>query len=90
MFADITGGHVDAIDELRIKDVLMRYKDVAFLSRFTTQMGRIKHRKETGLRGVNQRRIAKAIRRSVGLGLLPSVHRHPELLRWHETKYNRY
>ncbi|RPA82392.1 ribosomal protein S18 [Ascobolus immersus RN42] len=90
MFADVTGGNVDVVDELRIKDVLMRYKDVTFLSRFTTQMGRIKHRKETGLRGVNQRRIAKAIRRAVGLGLLPSVHRHPELLRTYEHKYNRY
>jgi len=38
------------------------------------------HSKETGLRPVNQRRIAKAIRRTIGMGLMPSVHRHPEIL----------
>lgn len=43
-------------------------------------MGRIKHREITGLRRVNQRRIAKAIRRAVGMGLIPSVHKHPEML----------
>jgi small subunit ribosomal protein S18 len=43
-------------------------------------MGRIKHGSETGLRPVNQRRLARAIRRAVGLGLMPSVHRHPEIL----------
>ena len=43
-------------------------------------MGRIKHRNETGLRRVNQRRLAKAIRRAIGMGLMPSVHKHPEML----------
>jgi small subunit ribosomal protein S18 len=43
-------------------------------------MGRIKHSKETGLRPVNQRRIARAIRRAIGIGMMPSVHRHPEEL----------
>ena len=47
---------------------------------FMSSMGRIMHRKETGLRGVNQRRIAKAIRRAVGMALIPSVHEHPEVL----------
>lgn len=47
---------------------------------YTTSMGRIKHRRDTGLRRVNQRRIAKAIRRAVGMGLMPSVHNHPEVL----------
>lgn len=50
------------------------------MSEYMTTMGRIKHRNETGLRPVNQRRIAKAIRRAIGLGLMPSVHRHPEIL----------
>jgi len=50
------------------------------LSEFITPMGRIMHRKETGLRPVNQRRIAKAVRRAVGMGIMPSVHKHPELL----------
>lgn len=43
-------------------------------------MGRIKHSKETGLRPVNQRRIARAIRRTIGMGMMPSVHRHPEII----------
>ena len=50
------------------------------MSEFMTPMGRIKHRRETGLRAVNQRKIAKAIRRAIGMGLLPSVHEHPEVL----------
>jgi len=45
-----------------------------------TPMGRIKHNRETGLRPVNQRKIARAIRRTVGIGMMPSVHRHPEIL----------
>ncbi len=43
-------------------------------------MGRIRHSSDTGLRAVNQRRIAKAIRRAIGMGLMPSVHKHPEML----------
>ena len=50
------------------------------MSEYQTAMGRIRHRKDTGLRAVNQRKIAKAIRRGVGMGLMPSVHRHPEIL----------
>lgn len=51
------------------------------MSEYVTDMGRIKHRSETGLRPVNQRRMAKAIRRAIGMGLIPGVHRHPEILR---------
>ena len=47
---------------------------------YTTRMGRIKHSRETGLGNVNQRRLAKAIRRSMGMGLMPTVHNHPEVL----------
>jgi small subunit ribosomal protein S18 len=50
------------------------------MSEYMTPMGRIKHSNETGLRPVNQRRIARAIRRSIGMGIMPSVHRHPEIL----------
>jgi small subunit ribosomal protein S18 len=50
------------------------------MSEYMTPMGRIKHSNETGLRPVNQRRIARAIRRSIGMGMMPSVHRHPEIL----------
>lgn len=51
-------------------------------------MGRIKHRNETGLRPVNQRKIAKAIRRAVGIGLMPSTHKHPELLKRAEEHFS--
>ena len=50
------------------------------MSEYMTPMGRIKHSKDTGLRPVNQRRIARAIRRSIGMGLMPSVYKHPEIL----------
>ena len=50
------------------------------MSEYMTEMGRIRHSSETGLRPVNQRKIAKAIRRAIGLGLMPSVHKHPEIL----------
>jgi small subunit ribosomal protein S18 len=56
------------------------YKNFSIMSEYMTDMGRIKHRKVTGLRGVNQRKLAKAIRRAIGVGLMPSVHRHPEIL----------
>ncbi|KAK3309037.1 ribosomal protein S18 [Chaetomium strumarium] len=60
---------------------LDNYKNFSLISEFMTPMGRIKHSAETGLRPVNQRKMAKAIRRAVGMGLHPSVHRHPEVLR---------
>ena len=50
------------------------------VSEYMTPMGRIKHNKDTGLRPVNQRRIARTIRRAIGMGITPSVHRHPEIL----------
>ena len=52
------------------------------MAEFTSTMGRIKHSQSTGLRPVNQRRIAKAIRRAVGIGLMPRVYHHPELLEY--------
>lgn len=53
---------------------------------YMAPIGKIKHRRETGLRPVNQRRIAKAIRRAVGMGLIPSVHPHPEVLEAAKTQ----
>lgn len=55
-------------------------QNFSIMTEYMTTMGRIKHSDETGLRAVNQRRIAKAIRRAVGMGLMPSVHKHPEML----------
>ncbi|KIW03102.1 ribosomal protein S18 [Verruconis gallopava] len=61
-------------------DPLKHYKNMALLSQFVTETGRIKHSNVTGLKVKNQRRLSKAIRRAVGLGLMPSVHKHPEII----------
>lgn len=50
------------------------------LSEFVSETGRIKHSNLTGLKRKNQRKIAKTIRKSIGLGLIPSVHAHPMLI----------
>ena len=56
---------------------------------YMTSTGRIRRRADTGLRRVNQRRIAKAIRRAVAMGLMPSVHKHPEMLEAEATARRR-
>lgn len=43
-------------------------------------MGHVQHSNNTTLRPVNQRKVAKTIRRAMGMGIHPSIHRHPELL----------
>ncbi|KAM3075133.1 hypothetical protein ACMFMG_007410 [Clarireedia jacksonii] len=83
---------LDVFDVLKFKP-LEQYKNFSVLSEYMTTMGRIKGSKETGLRPVNQRKIAKAIRRSIGMGLMPSVHRHPAILykmRQRADIYNQY
>ena len=55
-------------------------QNFSMLSEYVTPLGRIMGRAETGLRPVNQRKISKAIRRAIGMGMMPSVHKHPELL----------
>lgn len=70
----------DAFDRLGINPIT-EYKNFTLMSEYMTEMGRIKHSKETGLRPKNQRKIARAIRRAIGLGLMPSVHRHPLVMR---------
>ncbi|PGH11209.1 ribosomal protein S18 [Polytolypa hystricis UAMH7299] len=69
----------DAFDALSMNP-LHQYKNFSIMSEYMSEMGRIRHSSETGLRPVNQRKIAKAIRRAIGLGLMPSVHKHPEIL----------
>ncbi|PYH90668.1 ribosomal protein S18 [Aspergillus ellipticus CBS 707.79] len=69
----------DAFDSLNLNP-LHQYKNFSIMSEYMTSMGRIKHRNSTGLRPVNQRKMAKAIRRAIGIGIMPSVHRHPEIL----------
>ncbi|KAI9796567.1 MAG: hypothetical protein M1825_000610 [Sarcosagium campestre] len=78
----------DAFDVLGI-DPLDEYKNFAMMAEFVTHTGRIRHGAETGLRAKNQRRLAKAVRRAVGLGLIPSVHRHPEMLMLDREKRER-
>ncbi|KAF2796574.1 ribosomal protein S18 [Melanomma pulvis-pyrius CBS 109.77] len=70
----------DAFDTLGINPI-NEYKNFTIMSEYMTEMGRIKHSSQTGLRPVNQRKIAKAIRRAIGLGLMPSVHRHPLVMK---------
>jgi len=43
--------------------------------------GQINNSNFSGLRPVNQRKMAKTIRRAIGLGIHPSVHFHPELIK---------
>ena len=47
------------------------YKDVATLSRFLSERGKILSRRLTGLSAYNQRKVAKAIKRAQNMGLLP-------------------
>jgi small subunit ribosomal protein S18 len=69
----------DLVDLLGLHPLDM-YRNFSVMSEFMTPHGRMKRAVETGLRPVNQRKMAKAVRRAIGLGLHPSVHRHPELL----------
>lgn len=62
---------------VRLTDLVQNF---SIMSEYMTPMGRIRHRSQTGLRAVNQRKLAKAIRRAIGIGIMPSVHRHPEIL----------
>ncbi|KAK3945953.1 ribosomal protein S18 [Diplogelasinospora grovesii] len=70
----------DVLDMLGLNP-LDNYRNFSLISDYMTPFGRIKHSSETGLRPVNQRKMAKTIRRAIGLGIHPSVHRHPEILR---------
>ena len=72
-------GGADTFDILRLNP-LNEYKNYTMMGEFVSEMGRINGATRTGLRAVNQRKLAKAVRRSIGMGLVPSVHRHPELL----------
>lgn len=47
------------------------YRDVATLSRFVSERGRILSRRLTGLDAYNQRKVSKAIKRAQQLGLMP-------------------
>lgn len=53
--------------------VYFDYKDVKFLQKFINQFGQIEVRKRTGLTEMQQRRLAKAIKRARHIALLPFV-----------------
>ncbi|KAI0394095.1 ribosomal protein S18 [Xylariaceae sp. FL0594] len=75
----------DMVDLLGLRPLDM-YRNFSVISDLMTPSGNILHAGKTGLRTVNQRKMAKAIRRAIGLGLHPSVHRHPEILVKREMK----
>lgn len=47
------------------------YRDVATLSKFLSERGKILSRRLTGLSSYNQRKVTKAIKRAQNLGLMP-------------------
>lgn len=47
------------------------FRDVAMLSRYVSERGRILSRRLTGLTAYNQRRVSKAIKRAQNAGLMP-------------------
>ncbi len=49
------------------------YKNVALLQRFVTERGKIRSRRVTGLSRRDQTKMARAVKRSRELGLLPYV-----------------
>ena len=53
--------------------VYFDYKDVKTLQRFVNQFGQIETRKRTGLTEMQQRRLAKAIKKSRHIALLPFI-----------------
>ncbi|QUC15882.1 uncharacterized protein UV8b_00123 [Ustilaginoidea virens] len=70
----------DVVDALGIRPLDM-YKNFSLVQEFTTSSGQIIHSSGTSLRPVNQRKIAKMIRRVQGMGIYPTIHDHPEMIR---------
>ncbi len=54
-------------DPTRVVD----YRDVAILSKYVSERGRILSRRLTGLDAYHQRKVSKAIKRAQSLGLMP-------------------
>jgi small subunit ribosomal protein S18 len=53
--------------------VYFDYKDVKSLQRFVNQFGQIETRRRTGLTEMQQRRLARAIKRARHIALLPFI-----------------
>lgn len=47
------------------------YRDIAVLSRFLSERGKLLSRRLTGLTAYNQRKVSKALKRAQNLGLMP-------------------
>ncbi|OAX44513.1 hypothetical protein K503DRAFT_678718, partial [Rhizopogon vinicolor AM-OR11-026] len=52
-------------------DPLQEASNDVLMSTFVTEMGKIKHRAETGLTTKSQRKLGKAIRRAKMMGVIP-------------------
>lgn len=70
-------GLSDRFEEYQVNPI-DEYKAYNLLSEFTTELGRIRTREQTGLSAKNQRRLGKAVRRARALSLLPTTARHPD------------
>jgi len=55
------------------EDAVIDYKDVYRLKRYTTERGKIDAQRNTNLCAKHQRKVAKIIKRSRSIGLLPFV-----------------
>ncbi len=56
---------------LNLQSLVFSYKEPDLLSHFVTEQGSIMPRKDTGLTGKLQRRLAKEVKRARHLALLP-------------------
>lgn len=68
---------IDQFEHYQINPI-DEYKSYNLLSSFTTELGRIKTREQTGLSAKHQRQLGKTIRRARALALLPTTAKHPE------------
>ena len=64
----------DAVNMLGI-NLRKEYKNTNMLSSFLDPMGQILSRKATGLSKINQKLVAKAIKRSRSMGFMPYTYR---------------
>ncbi len=59
--------------ELSLEAEAVHYMDLATLSKFVSDRGRILHRDKTGVSAKGQRHLARAIKRARHLAILPFV-----------------
>ncbi|RDX55496.1 hypothetical protein OH76DRAFT_1339377, partial [Lentinus brumalis] len=71
-----TSKELDVFYQMNL-DPLKECRNTSLLSRFVTNMGKIRGRSETKLTWKNQRRMGKAIRRAKMMGIIPVLSRRP-------------